>query len=239
MNAIEIIKRACQRLGIPAPSIAIGNENTQIVQMLGLLNEEGQELAAEYAWQKTTFEGSFTTVATESQGVIDGGIVPAGMRYRYILNDTLQNRSSLMPIYGPKAPTAWQQQKALNLTGPWPQYRIRGGELIMDPVPTAGDNVYFEYVSKNWATSSDGLTGKCEITSDEDIFRIEDELLLLGVQWRWQAAKGLDYAQKFDSYSRRVQDAKARDKTAAVLSLDGNSARNAAGIVVPIGNYTL
>ena len=237
MNAIGIITQACKRLGISSPSIAVGNEDGQIIQMLALLNEEGQELAAEFAWQEMTFEGSFTTVATESQGVIDGGIIPAGKNYRYILNDTLQNRVSLMPIFGPKAANRWQQQKALNLTGPWPQYRIRGGQLLFDPLPTAGETIYFEYVSKNWLTSSDGMTEKTEISSDEDIFRLDPEILLLGLQWRWLQAKGLDYSQKFDSYTRRVQDQKGRDKTAAVISLDTASDRNAGGIIVPIGDW--
>lgn len=238
MNAIEIIRRACRRLGIPVPNAAVSNEDTQIAQLLELLNEEGQELSAEYDWQALTFEASFTTFATESQGTVTS-IIGAANNYRHIISDTLFNRDSLMPIYGPKAKQAWQAQKALNLTGPWPQYRIRGGEIIMDPVPTAGEDVYFEYLTRNWVTSSNGMEARYEVEDDEDEFRLDPEILLLGLQWRWQAAKGLDYTDKFQSYTRRVQDAKGRDGTSRKVNMACEAERYPAGYVTPIGNWTL
>lgn len=238
MNAIEIVRRACKSVGIPSPSTAVGSGDLQVVQILELLNEEGMELSAEIAWESLTREATFTTVATESQGTVES-IIGTANNYRYILNDTIFNRSRREPIFGPKAPRDWQAQKSLNVTGPWPQYRIRGGEMLFDPVPTAGEDCYFEYITKNWVKSSDGLSQRESVENDEDVFLLPGDVLLLGVQWRWLEAKGLDYSQKFDSYSRRVADAKARDGTHRTLSLDGTGDRFRAGTFVSIGSWDL
>lgn len=238
MNAIEIVRRACRSLGIPSPSSAVGSSDLQIVQILNLLNDEGMELSGEIEWESLTNEATFTTVATESQGTVES-IIGAANDYRYIINDTIFNRSRREPIFGPKAARDWQAQKSLNLTGPWPQYRIRGGEILFDPVPTAGESCYFEYVTNNWVTSSDGMSKRSEIADDEDIFLLPDDVLLLGVKWRWLEAKGLDFTQAFDSYSRRAADAKARDGTKRTLSLDSTADRYRYGIVTPVGSWDL
>lgn len=238
MNCLEIVRRACKSVGIPSPNTATGSADLQIVQMLELLNEEGMQLSAEIGWKALQREASLTTVATESQGEIET-IIGAANAYRYIVNDTIWNRSRREPIFGPLAPRDWQGRKALNITGPWPQYRIRGGEILFDPAPTAGESCFFEYVTKNWAESSDGLEQRSSFTDDEDVPLLSDEILLAGVKWRWLEAKGLDYTQQFDNYARMVADAKARDGTRRTLSLDGSNSRYRYGVTVPIGSWDL
>lgn len=237
MTALEIVRRACKSLGIPSPNTATGSGDLQVVQIVGLLNDEGSELAAEIPWQALTREATFTTVATESQGDLET-IIGAANAYRYVLNDTIFNRSRREPIFGPKAPREWQAQKSLNVTGPFPQYRIRGGQLLFDPVPTAGENCYFEYVTRNWVEDASG-NGQAEFTADDDEPLLDSGILLAGVKWRWLEAKGLAFDQKFQNYSRLVADAKARDGTKRTLRLDGHNDRVSAGIVVPIGSWNL
>lgn len=227
MNCIQLIREACGRIGIPRPNSASSSSDTQVLQLLALLNEEGSELAARSSsgWQALIKEATFVTVATESQGALET-IIGAGNAYRHIVNETIWNRTTLEPVYGPRAPSVWQGMKALTFAGPYAEYRIRGGELLFLPVPAAGDTCAFEYATKNWATDSAGSTGKSLVTADEDEFLLDDEILLSGLMWRWRSAKGLEYGESFRSYENKVVDGLARDGTKARLSLSDRSIDN-------------
>lgn len=222
MNCLELIREFCGRTGISRPNSVSSSGDTQVIQVLGLLNEEGQELSSRYDWEALTREATFTTLATEDQGALST-IIGATNAYRHIINDTIWNRSTGEPFLGPRAPKDWQGLKALGVTGPYSEYRIRGGHLLMLPAPSAGDTGAFEYLTRNWATDSGATVQKSLLTVDEDIFLLPEQLLMLGLRWRWKKEKGLGYAEEFKSYEAAVVDAMAKDGTKAIKSLDGGS----------------
>lgn len=219
MNVLELIRAVCGTIGIQRPSSVVGSGDVQVVQLGELLNEEGSELASRYDWSRLIREATFNTLAQEDQGELET-IIGAPNAYRHIVNETIWNRTTKEPIYGPRAPRIWQGFKALVVTGPYPEYRIRGGNLLMIPTPSAGDSCYFEYVTKNWIESSDGVSQRSRIANDEDVFLLDDELIRQGVIWRWRAAKGLDFSSDYQKYESRVIDAMAKDGTKPRLSLD-------------------
>lgn len=220
---LQIIREACGSLNIPEPSSAFGSTDIQVKQLVALLNKEGRDLSARYAWQKLTMQGTFTTVPTESQGDLDGGILPCASNLAYIVNDTIWNRSTRLPIYGPLSPRDWAYSRAMNFTAPTSEYRILGNQLILNPAPSANQNCAFEYVTRNWLVSEDGNTFRDTIAGDGDAPILDWQLILLGLEWRWLKAKGLNYAEEFNIYERRVADAMSRDGTKPVLSLNGDA----------------
>lgn len=111
----------------------------------------------------------------------------AGASFDYILNQTIWDRTLLRPVFGTLTPSQWQQLKAQNVTGPWNQFRIRGGNLLFIPAPSAGDTCAFEWVSKNFCQSSGG-TGQSAWTADTDTGLLSEDLMKLGLIWRWKAA---------------------------------------------------
>jgi len=238
VNALAIIREVCGIIGIPKPGVAVSSGDNGVLQLVGLLNTEGRQLSARYDWERLIREVVHTTVATEDQGAIDT-IIGATNAYRRILNETMWNRSRKEPVCGPRSPLDWQTLKTLDLSGPFTEYRIRGGRLLFTPAPAAGESVYFEYLTKNWATSSDGATQKAAVTTDEDIFLLDSDLMVAGLEWRWRKAKGLSYAEEFRAYESLVADAMARDGTKKRLSL----AREAGGperrIAISPGSWPL
>lgn len=142
-----MLTQVCGRIGITAPTSFASSPDPQIMQLIALANEEGQELAARYPWQSLTVEKTFSSVAAEIQGTV---AALAGTDFKYIFNSIMWDRTLLRPVLGPLLPAQWQELKARNITGPWSQYRIRGGNILFIPIPTAGDTIAFEYVSKNW-----------------------------------------------------------------------------------------
>jgi hypothetical protein len=220
VTVIEIIRAVCSVTGIPRPSSVSGSSDTGVQQLLGLLNEEGQELAARGPWEALTQEKTFTTVAAESQGTLIS-LIGATNNYRYIVNDTIWNRTRRQKIVGTTGPALWQAHKAWGFEGIDLQYRIRGGELLFMQVPEAGETCAFEYITKNWLTDSGGTAFRSVVGDDEDVPRLDDEIITLGLKWRWLRRQGLDYAEEFRAYESRVVTALAKDATKQQLSLEG------------------
>lgn len=212
MSLLTIVQQAAGRIGVSVPTAVVGNSEAAIVQLLALANEEGEELSTgasvglSYDWQILQTETSFTAVATESQGAITT-IAPG---YKYIINGTIFNRTLRRPVPGPLPPQSWQMLKAANVVGPYPQWRIRGGNLILIPTPTSGDSIYFEYQSKNWCQSASNV-GQSAWALDTDTGLLDEQLMTSGLIWRWKKANNLEYAEDYRSYQTRVTNAIARD----------------------------
>lgn len=216
MSVLTVVQYVCRRQNVPVPATVLGTTDPQHLQMLALLEEEGEDLAARHSWQGITFEASHTSLAAEDQGAITS-IATNG--FRAIKNDTIWDRTNKLPIVGPIESTDWQALKALASTGPRYRYRIRGGKLLINPAPSAGLSFYFEYLSKNWMLGIDGTTYKQYATLDTDTLLLPEELVLLGLRWRWLKQKGLAYAQLFEQYEQQVKAAMARDGGKAVLQM--------------------
>jgi hypothetical protein len=238
MTPLELIKSACNSLGQPVPNSIQGSADAGVRQMLELLNDEGRGLSERFDWQAIIGEATFTTAAQEDQGSLTT-IIGATRSYRYILNDTMFNRDRREPVCGPNSPIDWQLAKTLGLTGPFTTYRIRGDRLLFNSAPAAGEHIYFEYISENWATAADGVTYKSAITKDDDVFLLRSDLLLSGLKWRWRKAKSLDYTEEFNEYERKVVRAEARDGTARRVSMADRIGSNERRFAVPPGSWNL
>jgi hypothetical protein len=92
--------------------------------------------------------------------------------------------------------------------------------LLITPVPAAGADLMFEYHSRCWLTSVDGVTYRTAWASDDDVALLDEDLMTAGLVWRWKQAKGLEYAEDFAKYERRVADAMCRDVPSAVVDMD-------------------
>jgi hypothetical protein len=234
MTCLSVVQEVCDLVGVNRPNVVVSSSDQQVRQILGLVNREGRALAARHDWEVLKAEATFTTVATESQGDVET-LSPG---YKFIINGTLFNRTQQRPVYGPLNDQQWQLQKSSSVTGPYSQYRIRGGELLMLPTPTAGETCAFEYISKYWVRDTGSTTTRASYTADSDVGLLSEDLITLGAIWRWKQAKGFEYAQDFEEYEKQVNDAIARDGTKAVLSMAGDKDA-APGVLVPEGSWSL
>lgn len=231
MTVIELVQRFCRTVGIPSPSSVVGATDEQVLQILALLEEEVNDLSKRHDWNALINEATLTTVATESQGVLST-IAPG---FKYIRNNTIWDYTDKLPVLGPLDGQEWQKTKAEFNNGPRYQFRIRGNELLSNPIPVAGHIWKFEYASKN---AIQNATTKEYITLDSDWFLLPDDLHLQGLRWRWNREKGLDYAELFNTYELQVKDAIGRDGGASRIYVD-SCRYTGPGIVIPPGNWPL
>lgn len=236
MSLLTIIQYTCGRQGVPVPTTVLGTTDTQVLQMLRLLEEEGNDLAQRGLWQALTFEAGFSATAAVTQGNVTS---LASNGFRFIKNGTFWDRTNKLPVLGPMSDQEWQTALAVVVTGPRYYYRIRANLIQFNPKPPSGDQLFFEYQSKYWIIGADG-SYKQYFTLDTDGILLPEELVLMGLRWRWMKEKGLPYADLFNTYEEQVKNALGRDGGKPVLAMDNDGSRGPRpGIWVPDGNWTV
>lgn len=205
MTILTICSDAVDRIAITLSGTTVFSNTADTArQMRALANQEGKELMRRGSWQALTKETTFLSLAQETQT----GAIPSD--FDHMLNETFYNRTRKRQVTGPLSPTDWQAQKSIIATVLYDSYRIRGNDVMMIPVPPAGETYAFEYISKNWVL--DNLsTPKPAFTADTDTAILDEELITLGVIWRFLKAKGFDYSEAFRTYELQVSQALARD----------------------------
>lgn len=220
MTALTIISNATSRIKITVPTAVFSSTDDQIIQLRNLMNQGAKELAkgagTDHAWTVLITEKTFTTTAA----AIQTGAVPSD--FGWYINETMWNRALLWPVSGPLTPQEWQAAQAIPTANIYPNFRFRGGSLLMYPTPTAGQTVAYEYVTKNWANTS-GAVGIAAMTADTDVSLLDEELHSLDIVWRFKASKGLDYAEDFRTYQLELTKTIARDGGRRTQSLTGRA----------------
>ena len=235
MTMLTTIQHFCRRSNINVPSTVFGSTDSQVLQIMALLEEEGTDLAKRGDWQELTNEATHTTVATESQGAIK---TIASNGFNYIKNGTIWDRDLQLPVYVIDG-TDWQQVKAIAVTGPRYQARIRGGNLISNPVPIAGHTWAFEYISSNWITDTNDANPDQYFGADTDKILLPESLVMMGLRWRWKKEKGFEYAEDFTTYEKQVTDALSRDGMHRVIYTGERNKTSTPSVFVPDGSWSL
>ena len=215
MSLLTIIQDVSDRVDLDRPSTVVSNSAQLVRQLLALANQEGIELAKRHSWQTITAEQTFTSTVAETQT----GAIPSA--FDRFINGTFFNRTAKRHVKGPLTPQEWQFHKSVVATTIIEAFRQRGDSILITPTPAASQTYAFEYVSKNWCESSGG-TDQSAWAADTDVGLLPEELMKLGIIWRWKQAKGLDYAESFRTYESEVANAISRDGGKPTLIVGGN-----------------
>jgi len=216
MTLLTIIQDVTDLLSLPRPQAVVASQDAQVRQLYALANEEGKELASRHDWQALTMQYTFDT----TEAAVQTSAIPADLD-RFIAN-TFFNRTTRRNLLGPLTPQDWQAIQAQpQLNRVYISWRERGNIFLAtpDPVPPT-QTIAYEYVTKNWAISAAG-TPQARFSADDDTSYLDEELIKLGVRWRFMKTKGLEYAEDFRTYERQVQQARGRDGGATRLNLRG------------------
>lgn len=232
MTAIEILTDAAERMGQQGPSSLTGTSDHDR-QWRAALRVLTTEVTAAFKWQALTYEAFFQAVAAEVQGDLET-IAPA---YKSFRSGTFFNRSQQKELYGPLNDEQWQAMLSMTAAGPNSHFRIRDGDLLIYPHPTAGDLYYFEYEHRYpWKSTGSALPDKPYATADTDTFLLDDELAITGAAYCWKRIKGLDFASEFASFTLVFKNLSGEDGTRKRINLDHdrrNYGNFRPGVMVP------
>jgi hypothetical protein len=217
MSLLTLVQDAQRRLTLNVTTSVISKlTDVDVQQLLGLAKQAGDALVNEHAWTDLQVEKTFTTVAAEIQTA--SGVPPADLGW--LINETFFNRTNTRRVIGPLTPHEWQAEKAILATVLRDAYRFRGGQMIVTPVPSAGETWAFEYISNLWIYLNGGSTRDgSEFADDSDTFVFNHELMVLSLIWRYKEAKGLDYAEAMENYEIYSLNLQAKDGSARTISM--------------------
>ena len=203
MTLLTIASNAARRLGLPTPTSVISSTDPNSITLLAMAQEEGKVLARRHVWQVLQSEHTFSTANGTSSYSLPSD-------FDRILKDTVFNRTRRRRMVGDLTPDQWQQTQASLVTMVNPAFRIRGGAFLISPTPSATETVAYEYMSTKWCQTSGG-TAQTEWAADTDTGKISEDLMTLGVIWRYQSAKGLEYGEAMETYELEVARAIQND----------------------------
>lgn len=213
MSLLTLVQEVTGSLNLPVPASVVGNSQPDPVLFLNLAKREGRELARRHDWQSLIVEQTWTTTATVAQA----SALPSD--YDHLMPDVeIWDRTGNFLLTGPTPSDIWMRLNSGITGGTFGWWRIINGALNVFPAPSAGRTFALEYITKNWCQSS-GLVGQSSWVADTDTGVISEDLMALGLTWRWLRAKGMDYAEEMATYEREVEKASGRDRGLRVMMI--------------------
>lgn len=155
---------------------------------------------------------------------------------------TQWDRSDRWKTYGGRSAQEWQWLKGGTVSAtPVYRYRYRifGNRMKLHPAPSSRIILANEYISNQWiASSTNAEPSLSAYATDTDLSVFPDDVMVNGIKFQWQKAKGLEFAATLIEFNRSLSYAKAQDLPAENLSLDREGGSFLIGTQnIPDGNF--
>jgi hypothetical protein len=217
---LALVKDAADELSLARPTSVIDNTTDDTaVKMLRHLTRTCRQLATRYDWQRLRREKTFTTVAAADQNAAN----PIPTDFLRFVPDSFYNRTKRYRVIGPLTAEEWQGHQAALATRVYDAYTMRGGRVLIAPTPAADQSMAYEYITKYIGTDTTEATDRLSFTVDTDLPFMDDELLVLGMVWRYRKSEGQDYAEEFREYEMRLNDLYKMDGGRRLLDMAGSN----------------
>lgn len=216
MTLLTAANDAQRELSLPVTTtlVADGQETQNLIYRLA--RKEAQEILRrdDYEFMELIRTQSFTA----SLASLQSSGKPSN--FQRALNGTFWNRTTDREIGGPLSAREWALafgEPVTSTISQWCMFRYDG--LHIFPTPTAADTIAFDYVINTPVLDTDGSTYQTNFDADTDTYLLGDELLTLGIVWRYLQAKGRDYAEALKDYELALA-AKSRASRGAARILN-------------------
>ncbi|MGU3399149.1 hypothetical protein ACLBWS_05310 [Brucellaceae bacterium D45D] len=212
MTVKDALTSAASRIMGVRPTVFFSSTNALEGDLSELVNAVAKDIIKSHDWRVLTKLCTLT-----GDGTSEGFDLPNDY-------DRMQKGSSLQsataPLYGYKPvvdPDEWlslQMPYGISSLGRWIKL---GGQIHIMPKPALGQEVKFFYQSNLFAKDESGkLQGS--FGQDNDSFLLDDELLTLGLIWRYRQQKRIDYTDDQILFEKRFNELAGEDKGARVFA---------------------
>lgn len=196
MSLLTLIADAAILVGIEEPSAVMASSTDEVKQLRVLAQQEGDELARSFYWRNLKASTTFT-----GTGAVQYFDLPDDWDAQIAGDALWQDDMPHTPLYGPVSDEVMLSLQASSSAPPRPVWRYWNSDRIeIYPTLALGVVVNLEYRSTEWISNAAGSDTYARWVADTDVARIPERVMTLGVVWRWKRAKGLDYAQEFQTY---------------------------------------
>lgn len=228
MSLLSVVRRANVLVGQRRPnSAASALDATSTAQMTEMARIEAESLANRHDWSGTLMSQQFTSNGSLNQF----GALPDDFS-RFPFAGGVYGPNGRMA--GPLDKTQWGQMTSYphGGLGSLGGFRLSGGGMQIYPTPAAGQAYRFDYITKAIYQAADG-TPKTEWELDTDTCIIPENLIALGVIWRWLQFKGLDYGEAMRNAELEFEKLAGTDGGGRGNAAFGSSRRFDVGVAYP------
>jgi hypothetical protein len=232
----EIVSRAAWELGLSTTGLAdpsnlpfdpYASTDPNILMLLALMNNVGQDLARDYEWRFQRIEASLNLAAPLSVDD-DGALFQIPSDLDHFIPETMWNRDTLLPLIGPLSPQQWQAMKAQSQGANTQQYwritsTLAAGDRINIFITSAvSQTVKFEYATRYWLYAvSNGQLALDEAVNAYDLCAFDGRLMVAGVKLYWRKQKGYDTSAAQDDFDRALEREQSKSEPGHTTSLSG------------------
>lgn len=216
MTLLSMCQDVAIDVGVTMPLSIIGNTDISVSKLLAAAQTEGSNLASgiiagelgRHNWSDLMNEFTFNTANGVDSYLITTYV---GSDFARFINDTFWNRTQRrkMELYNPQE---WQLVNSgiVAPVGINQKYRIMRKKFFIFPTPTVVDVIAGDYVSKNFCQSAIGV-GQSRWLADDDVGILDEDLMRLGIRWRYLRNLGEAYFDELEEYNGQVKAAMAAD----------------------------
>lgn len=205
---LSLVNDAQDTLNLPRSATVIGSIDQNTRNLVALANRIGRELARKYVWRMLISQVQRTTTATTEQ------IEFFPTFFDRLIDDTMWNQTRLVPMYGPMTEEEWQTLKIQTVSSLYPVWRHKQGSvrnIFILPVPDSGEKINYSCMTNGWCLDA-SAAAKTAFTADDDTTVYDDELMILGLVYRWRRGKQLEGWQLDEqSFMQIVREKVAQD----------------------------
>lgn len=207
MTLKEMLDAALSECGFPPQPFYAGSQDPGSLQAFSIANRE-LRFVSKYPWQALRKEGQITlTDATDYALPSD---------WRQFITQSVWSNGLVRPVELPASDNVWGYLKSRAIDGLRYRAKIYGNRLHVNK-PMPGDVIRFDYISKYPAKDSGGNALE-RFTADSDTFDLDDDLLIMGIKWRWKKEKGMDFQADYNEYNSYLNNLRGTDTSARTLN---------------------
>jgi hypothetical protein len=215
----QVVQLACQMVGYPVPPSPATSSDPKIQQMIAAANQASRELFTQYEWPELIEQGLIDVFYDLPDQKEKGFDLPTDF-FRYI-DQTQWNGAMRLPAHGPVTPQGWMAYLVMPITSIFTlTWQMREGKVwFLNPPAPPGNPFRFMYYSNALVIDGDvPTTLKNFAAKNDDIFRLDGNLITLLARAKWLGWNGFDTANAQREYNTAYDTRVGATKGAPILS---------------------
>jgi hypothetical protein len=191
------------------------SQDQNMRQAFSLANKVLKEVSYKKNWPILIREHAFTTVADQVS-------YPLPADFHHLVTPSAVDAGQYYQLKGSLTPIQWFRMSLKGAVEWASGFRIDPYTKTFNvaPTPSDGRDLVFMYVTTDIAMNNTG-SPVSRYTQDSDISLVEEELVELGLSWRWRQKKGLDYTAEMAEYNGTLAARFAQQLGLGDLSVGG------------------
>lgn len=210
MTVLTVAQGACPFIGVDVPDGVMSSTVREHVELKAVIQEMAKRIAKSHTWNLLQTLATYTGDGSEEDFDLPTD-------FDWMPDDTrLWTSTSQQPLAKVQTLDQWLGLTVQGIESAPPVWIMYGGQIhIKSALPNAETAKHF--YQSNLINDPASGSNSAAFTLDTDTFRLSEELLRLGVIFRWKQLKSQPYAEEMNDYEVLKEQLIARDKGPAVL----------------------